>query len=60
MSITRAHFKELQMVNEGNRLYQDLVHRVVELEGTVSHEEAVSRIVKAGMKPEGVVMLEVK
>lgn len=60
MSITRAHFKELQMVNEGNRLYQDLVHRVVELEGTVSHGEVVSAIVEAGMKPVGAVMLEVK
>jgi len=56
---TRAHFKELIMVNDGNRLYQHPVHRIVELDGDWSHEEAVSKIIEAGMKPEGAVMLEV-
>jgi len=56
---TKAHFKELQMVNEGNRLYQHPVHRIVEIDGEVSYEEAVSKIIEAGMKPEGAVMLEV-
>jgi len=56
---TRAHFKQLEMVNDGNRLYQHLVHRIVELDGDLSHEEAVSKIIEAGMEPEGAVMLEV-